>query len=140
MNKNAVTFAAVSIIAFFFASCQDDSPVVTRLEDIEFPANSISFKRHVQPLFNIACAVPGCHTSESKSNAGNIDLSSYQTVWLTPQLVEKGKPELSRLYLSVQAWVTPTGALPMPTTRALPLNQINGIKQWIIEGATDTIP
>ena len=129
-----------SVFLFFvvFSSCKDDSNPVNKIEDIVFPAKNISYKRTIQPLFNIACAVPGCHSFEDRK--GNIDLTSYEALKLAPNLVVAGKPELSRLTKSVEAWYTPNGTNPMPPYRALTSNQVTGLKQWITEGATDTIP
>ncbi len=128
----------IFFFSLIFSSCKDESNPVSKIEDIVFPEKNISYKRTIQPLFNIACAVPGCHSFEERK--GNIDLSGYEALKIVPNLIVAGKPELSRLTKSVEAWYTPNGTIAMPPYRALTKNQVAGLKQWITEGATDTIP
>lgn len=126
----------VLTVCVVLVSCTDDSNPVTKIEDIEFPASNISYNRTIQPLFNIACATSGCH--DVFTQAGNLDLSRYSGIRQRfYDIVIPGDTSLSILVWTIEAR---PGAVAMPPTRSLTLNQIRGFKQWIMEGATDTIP
>jgi hypothetical protein len=126
----------VLALCVFIASCADDSNPVSKIEDIVFPESNISYYRTIQPLFNIACATSGCHDVFTQSS--NLDLSSYSGIRQRYyDVVIPGDTTLSILIWSIEAR---PGAALMPPTRSLTLNQIKGFKQWIMEGATDTIP
>ncbi|KAB2924001.1 MAG: hypothetical protein F9K22_07355 [Bacteroidetes bacterium] len=133
--KRAVTLCAVMITAALFVSCGDDSNPVSKIEDIVFPEKDISYNRHIQPLFNIACATSGCH--DVKTKASNLDLSDYTGIKQRfYDVVIPRDTVLSRLLWSIEGR---PGAAPMPPSRSLTLNQLRGFNRWIMEGATDTI-
>lgn len=120
----------------YFFACKDSSNTVSTIDDVVFPAKKISYNRHVQPLFNVACNNDACH--DSKTKAGDLDLSDYYGIrYAKPGIVIPRDTVSSRLLWSVEGRL---GSFPMPPMRSLTLNQIQGLKQWIIEGATDTIP
>lgn len=117
------------------SSCKDDSNPVSKIEDIVFPETDISYYRHIQPLFNIACATSGCHDLQTK--ASNLDLSDYSGIKQRfYDVVIPGDTALSRLIWSIEGQ---SQSVPMPPQRSLTMNQIRGFKRWIMEGATDTI-
>lgn len=119
----------------FILSCSN--PAGSNINDIVFPAKNISYYRTIQPLFNIACATSGCHDAARTDN-GNLDLSDYSGIRQRfYDVVIPYDTTLSRLIWSIEG---KPGTNPMPPSRPLTLNQINGFKQWIMEGATDTIP
>ena len=104
----------------------DNSP-----SNIVFPTNGISYSAQVQPLFNQACNLSGCHDAGQHQSA--LDLTSYGEAVLTiPGIVVSGKPDASTLVLRIQGSV---GARMPPGTYPLNQNQINGIRTWIQEGA-----
>jgi hypothetical protein len=120
--------------AFVLTSCKSDN-AVSSLNDIVFPDKNISYDRTIQPLFNIACAVTGCH--DTKSFAANLDLSSYSGIRQRfYDVVVVRDTSLSHLVWRVEGLY---GLPLMPPTRPLTLNQQRGLKQWILEGATDTV-
>lgn len=126
------TFAGTVI----FLSCEDITKPDDSLDKIVFPDKLISYNRHVQPVFNIACATSGCHDVGTK--AGNLDLTDYQGIKQRfYDVVIPGDTALSRLVWNIEGR---PGSAPMPPQRSLHMNQIRGFKQWIVEGATDTIP
>lgn len=128
-------FAAVIAFSMFFISCKDESNPVSRIEDIVFPESNISYYRTIQPLFNIACATSGCHDLNTK--ASNLDLSDYSGIRQRfYDVVIPGDTTLSRLIWSIEGRA---GSAVMPPARSLTVNQIRGLKQWIMEGATDSI-
>jgi hypothetical protein len=120
--------------AALFGSCKSDN-TVSNLNDVVFPDSKISYDRTVQPLFNIACSFGGCH--DTKTMAANLDLTSYQGIHQRfYDVVIPRDTVLSHLVWRIEAKYDLT---PMPPTRMLNENQIRGLKQWILEGATDTI-
>ena len=122
----AVTSVFLSGILLFGFGCKDENPV-----DVEFPVSNVSFGIHVQPLFNQACALSGCHddgTHESK-----LILTSHSGV-MNAQLmvIIPGDPQNSTLVQRIEGRV----GLQMPLNRnPLNSNQITGIRAWIGEGA-----
>jgi hypothetical protein len=137
MHSAWFRFAAVGTIvmlACIFASCKNEN-TVSSLDDIVFPEKNISYDRSVQPLFNIACTYGGCH--DTKSYAGNLDLTSYSGIRQRfYDVVIVRDTTMSRLIIRIEGKF---GFTPMPPTRLLTLNQRRGLKQWILEGATDTL-
>lgn len=135
--KESIRFLVAIIAgAVLFTSCEDLTKPDDSLDKIVFPDTLISYNRHVQPVFNIACATSGCHDVGTKS--GNLDLTDYQGIKQRfYHVVIPGDTALSRLVWNIEGR---PGSAPMPPQRTLNMNQIRGFKQWIMEGATDTIP
>lgn len=126
---------ALLAIVIFFPACEDETNPVNKIEDIVFPASNISYNRTIQPLFNIACATSGCH--DVKTKASNLDLSDYIGIKQRfYDVVIVRDTSNSRLIMNIEGQ---PGFAPMPPQRSLTLNQIRGFKQWIMEGATDSI-
>ncbi len=133
---NRTIFIICTAAALVFNACDDSSTgTVTDIEKIVFPPANISYNNTIQPLFNIGCATSGCH--DAKTRASNLDLSDYlgfrQRFY---DVVIKGDTINSRLIWNLEGRI---GTAPMPPQRPLNANQIRGFKQWILEGATDTI-
>jgi hypothetical protein len=106
----------------------DESP-----SNIVFPTTKVSYSRHVQPLFNQACALSGCH--DDGVPQGSLKLTSYgNTVLTLNSVVVQGKPDQSILVLRIQGSL---GARMPPGNNPLNQNQINGIRTWVAEGAQD---
>ncbi len=133
-NNRYTVLSFVCTAALLLASCKD-SNTVSSLDDIVFPEKNISYDNSVQPLFNIACTYSGCH--DTKSFAGNLDLTSYSGIRQRYyDVVVVRDTNLSRLVWRIEAKF---GLTPMPPNRLLTLNQRRGLKQWILEGATNTV-
>lgn len=130
--RNTFVVLIFSIVVF---SCKDITGPDSSLDGIVFPESNIDYYRTIQPLFNIGCATEGCH--DVKTKASNLDLSSYlsfkQRFYDVVIVRDTAK---SRLIWSIEGQL---GSAPMPPQRSLTANQIRGFKQWIMEGATDTI-
>jgi hypothetical protein len=130
----AAIAVAVVAAAALFGSCKSDNSV-SNLNDIIFPAKNISYDRTIQPLFNLTCTFGGCH--DVQTMAGNLDLTSYSGIRQHfYDVVIVRDTTLSQLVWRIEG---KNGLPPMPPNRPLNLNQINGLKQWILEGATDAI-
>lgn len=131
------TLAAYPLFLLLAAGCEDTSTnSISDINSIVFPESGVSYNRTIQPLLNIGCATSGCHDVKTKS--GNLDLSDYlgfrQRFY---DVVIKGDTINSRLIWCLEGRLN---AVPMPPQKPLTANQIRGFKQWILEGATDTIP
>lgn len=136
LKRAAISVVLLIGIPIVFYSCSDSSNPVSKIEDIVFPEKNISYYRTIQPLFNIACTSSGCHDVASK--AGNLDLTDYSGIKQRfYDVVIPRDTSLSRLIWNLEGR---PGSSPMPPTRPLTSNQLRGFKQWIMEGATDTIP
>ena len=135
MKNKLLTWLGVLGICttLFILSCSN--PTGSKIDDIVFPAKNISYYRTIQPLFNIACGTSGCH--DAVTQASNLDLSDYSGIHQRfYDVVIPYDTAKSRLIWRIEG----ISGNPMPPGRPLTLNQITGFKQWIMEGATDTIP
>ncbi|MGA7161506.1 MAG: hypothetical protein WBZ48_10925 [Bacteroidota bacterium] len=126
---SAIICAVIAIT--FLSSCKDTSNSVSSLDEIVFPAKNISYQKLVQPLFNIGCATTDCHDNQNKT----LNLTSYG-LWLQdPLVIIAGDTTNSRFVWCIEA---KPGSPLMPPARPLSQNQIQGLKQWIYEGAKNT--
>jgi len=105
---------------------------VTKSVNIEFliPPNNVSYNLHIQPIFNKSCVE--CHNPNRRE--GGVDLSTWASVVSDPRIVFPGSDSTS-----VLVWVIEysPGFSPMPPLQypQLTRNRINGIRNWIREGA-----
>jgi hypothetical protein len=129
MKSIPVTMVALVAASFALSSCKNT--INTPLGDIVFPADSISYSRQVQPLFNVGCNYSGCHDDQTR--AGNLSLTNYiDATTDQPGVVIAGNPSGSILIQRIKG----TGPI-MPPLPYSPLsqNQIQGLTTWIKEGA-----
>ena len=93
----------------------------------------ISFHHEVLPIMVSSCAYSGCHDVISAEEG--VILDSYDHIIRS---VVPGKPEESELY---EYLVTSDGDDIMPPPPAHPLNrrQISIIRDWILQGAENTV-
>lgn len=114
-----------------FISC-DDTITVDDVDKKVIPDSSISFSQHLYPVLQVKCAFSGCHIGPSPQ--AGLDLSTWSGTTADPNVVLPGYPELSSLVWSIEGVA---GFPPMPPIgyRPLTVNQINGIRIWIKEGA-----
>jgi hypothetical protein len=112
--------------------CKDD---VTNGDttEIVFPSKNVSYGKQVEPLFIRACAIPACHTAESKADAGGLSLETYQEARSSPGVIISGDTVNSRLVWSLEA-LHGSPIMPPAFRPRLTQNQINGLKQWVFEG------
>lgn len=131
--RHGAVFIALSLMVLI-AACKDTvAGTVTDLDKIEFPESKVSYNRTIQPLFNIGCAVNGCHDQTTKSS--NLDLSDYIGIKQRfYDVVIVRDTVKSRLIWYIDGRLTSS-----QWHRPLNLNQVKGFKRWIMEGATDTI-
>jgi len=114
--------------------CKDVNPGLANGQspsNIYFPANNVSYSKQVQPLFDQACSLVGCHDDGAHESA--LRLTSYANLMFQlPGIVVAGKPDQSELVLRIQGSI---GQRMPPSTNQLNDNQVNGIRTWIVEGA-----
>jgi hypothetical protein len=117
-------------------NCKDT--ITDQGADIVFPATNVKYGVSVQPLFDRACAFSGCHGADTFSERG-YSLESYQHATSRVGIIvpcfpnEACNPEASLLIRRIEGL---DGLPKMPLYRpALTANQVNGMKQWIREGA-----
>jgi hypothetical protein len=128
---STVLFAGALVI---HGGCKNDNPVGEdgSPSNIVFPPSNVSYSVSVQPLFNQACNYSGCHGSDAPPNL--VKLTSWGDLMTTGAgvgVVIPDQPEQSTLVLRIEG----RGARMPPTGLPLNLNQINGIRAWIAEGA-----
>lgn len=124
-NKIAIILY-LTFFGIFISCCQQN---ITNGSDIVFPAKNVSFLHHVYPFMQVTCSYASCHSDESQ--AGGIRLTDYFSLFQTPGIIVAGNPNGSLL---VQFLNRPQNHTPLVYWKA-DSNQINGIKQWILEGA-----
>lgn len=127
-NLNLLLIASVLLCAGIFSSCK--SVVGPGGSTIVFPKTNVSFYRQVLPLFEQSCDYSGCH--DDQSQAGNLALTSYASVKNGVGVVIPGDTLSSILVQRIKGI---NGTMPPPPASPLNSNQINGIEQWILEGA-----
>ena len=95
--------------------------------------DTIYFERDLLPIFQSACAQPGCH--DAITQEGDIRLTDYASVMATGK-VKPGEPDESDLY-EIIIKTNPEDRMPPPPNSALPAEQIAMIETWILQGAQD---
>jgi len=123
-------FFVVCFLFTMFLGCEDTITNNNGNTKIIFPSTNISYRKHVQPLFNVSCAFSDCHDKQYPGR--NFDLTSYSGLMYTPGIVVDSFPDLSKLIQSVEGELIPR----MPLNRdTLNSNQLKGLRQWVLEGA-----
>jgi hypothetical protein len=131
--KKGLWILAIALAAIASWSCKDEISGPD-INSIVFPDTNVSYTQQVQPLFNVGCALSGCHSASTYEIRG-FSLDDYQHFVGAdrPGLVVPMEPDASVLVQRIEG--TSAGAR-MPLNRPpLNQNQIHGIRQWILEGA-----
>lgn len=130
MRSIGLAICVFIILALVSGSCKDQLPTEGDYTKIVLPDSNIHYGRDIEPLFTAACV--SCHDGSYEPNLtppSYTSLMNYQ-----PQLVvaRDGYNSLlvERLDGRVQPFMPPNGA-------HLTQNQVNGIKRWIDEGASN---
>ena len=121
--------------------------------DVKFviPATNISFIDHIQPMLEIKCGYgSGCHSTTNIENGlmythlvDKNSLMEYRMSSNGEKLVDldihENNPQLAPFYLIVREGYKSVVQMPPYLLNREPLNenQIEGIKNWIAEGAQD---
>lgn len=116
-------------------NCKSDV-TSSSVDSIVFPAKNVSYSKQMQPLFNSGCGGQNsqCHGMDSFVQTG-FSLDGYDHLMGGSQtIVVPGDSVGSVLVLSIEGRGNHS-IMPPIDFPALTANQIQGIKQWIIEGA-----
>ncbi|MCK5920951.1 MAG: DUF1595 domain-containing protein, partial [Methylococcales bacterium] len=92
--------------------------------------NARHFETQIAPLLARKCLE--CHDSISKK--GKLDLSRKETAFADPDIISKGKSEISLLWDSIESDEMPEEGKPLTTAEK------KLIKDWIDSGATWSLP
>ncbi len=132
--KNTCIFLLLAALTLGALSCKDEI-TDPNTDPIIFPDAGISYSKHVEALFQQRCAVSGCHSSSAAAAGLVLTLPSYNSLMNhQPRLVNSGASNNSLLVQRIDGRLSPR----MPfNSQPLTANQINGIKKWIDEGATN---
>lgn len=128
--RSIYALATLFFLAPLFESCSDG--ITSNASDVIFPSSNVSYSASVQPLFDLSCAVGGCH--DAYTRAGNLSLQSYFDVISMPGLVVPGDSTRSLL---VQVVSMRTIHSAYPISRLVTANQQRGIAVWVQEGASN---
>lgn len=130
MRKLFLNFAIV-IIAIYNIGC-DDTITVNDVDNRMIPDSNVSFAEHIYPVFQVKCASTGCHSGPNP-RAG-LDLTTWSGATADVTVIFPGYPDNSSLIWTIEGVAS---FPPMPPIGYSPLtiNQINGIRTWIQEGA-----
>ena len=112
------------LIVVFVAGCRKD---FEKQRTVDLNA-TMSFSKHIQPIFDESCAKSGCHVEFGQ--APNLLPGVAYDQLLELGYVDPANPEGSLLYQRVSATVK-----QMPPTGNLSSVQINSIYAWIKQGA-----
>ena len=130
--KKIFEITTIILLLIILSNCAKD---VGPIEELNPPAENISFTHDIQPIFDQNCI--SCHP-----NSGNLDLTAAHAYnqlvninasGYSAKRVIPNEPENSVLYKKIDG--SDTYGSNMPLGGALSTTQINHIKQWIIEGA-----
>ena len=93
--------------------------------------DSVYFQQQVLPIFLSNCAMSGCHDNISRQDG--VILTSYTSIMNTGD-IEAGNPSGSKAYRKIID-NDPGDRMPPPPRPALPADQREIIRKWILQGA-----
>ncbi|MFP4528989.1 MAG: hypothetical protein ACLFQX_10585 [Candidatus Kapaibacterium sp.] len=128
----AILISILMLGSLLGSSCSDTN-VLQPGDDIEFPDSNVSFFYHVQPFLRLKCSYQGCHSEEHR--AGGIRLTDYFSLFETPLLIVLTDPPDPDNSWLVQIIERRAGHNPYLPDNYITQNEIDGIRQWILEGA-----
>jgi hypothetical protein len=122
-------FGFILLVSSGLISCKDTQTNPSL--EIVFPNDSVSFTKHVEPLFQQKCAHSPCHGGSAPAAGLNLEYPSYTVLLSRAGLVVPGDANHSTLVQHLEGSLSP---MPPPNFPQLTQNQITGIKTWINEG------
>ena len=120
------SFLAIMALVVYLQACRHkEDPVVT-------PVARVCFSEDVRPLFLTYCAQLACHAPSAASDGYILDTYSH--------IISKGivpfKPDDSKIF-QVLVTAEQDDRMPQYPQPALSRSQINIIRTWILQGATN---
>ncbi len=133
MTKNFFNLAAILIFsACCLVSC-DDTITGKDIDSKIIPSVNVSYIEYIQPVFEVKCNFSGCH--EDATRAGGLALTTWAGATADPGIVFPGEPQNSRMVWTIDPGYSSATPMPPVGYPVLTINQIEGIKTWIKEGA-----
>lgn len=133
MNKQKFIIAIFLFFCFAINSCKRDEIIITNTD----------YPKEIAYLMLTKCAISGCHNDASYQAAANLNLSSWEKLFLgssNGSSVIPFRADFSSLMYFVNTY-TDLGPVNYPTMplHASPLSrdEINRLKSWINAGAPD---
>jgi uncharacterized membrane protein len=125
-------FCSLFLISVGLSSCKDTQ--TSPSTEIVFPSNNINFTKHVEPLFQQKCSHAPCHGGSTPAAGLNLEYPSYiALIKHIPTLIVQ-KDTNCLLMQRLDGRLT---KMPPPNFPQLTENQMNGVKKWIEEGASN---
>jgi hypothetical protein len=96
-------------------------------------SDKVCFNQDILPILLSNCAITGCH--DAITHQSNLNMSNYASLMAGENLVVPFQPDNSKLYTSVLQGNEEF--MPPPPKTPLSQQQIDLIRKWITEGATN---
>lgn len=126
MLKLPLAVALFTVTFSYFTSCTFDKS----FPDPTNYGNPVCYETEIFPLIQSNCAKSGCHDAITQAEGYNF--SYYDGIM---KAVKPGKPNSSKLYESING--KGEEMMPPPPNETLNSEQVNTIKIWIEQGATN---
>ena len=130
--KTNILLMAVSLLGLM--GCKD-TITNQQIDDVVIPLTNVSYAKYIQPVLTVKCTYSGCHDDNSSSKSIN-SLTSYSGTTAGYKYIIPYSPDTSPIVISVKG----QGPHPMPPSPSYPgfnANQLDGLRQWIKEGAVN---
>lgn len=112
------------IIIFFFTACKKSVFINPELPD------TVSFQKHIVPIFNNNCNTSGCHSGNSPQAGLNLESGkAYKQLW-AKSMLDTLHPKNSLLYFQMTS-----SDKPMPPSGLLDTFYTKEVLKWIQQGA-----
>ena len=133
MKGASILLLLAAVAAVAWISCKDEISGPD-LSKIVFPDSGVSYRNHVQPLFDRGCGgqISACHGPETFADHG-YSLDNYNSATNKVGIIVRGSPDASLLNQTVEGRTQPK--MPPVNTSQLTANQITGLRKWVAEGA-----
>ncbi len=116
-------------LLLFFYACMYEQVEPKNTCDIP---EVVSFKKDIQPIFDVHCNTAGCHSGTNPEGNLNLEASqSYAQLWKSKSgYIDTLNPKYSVLYASMNSTSS-----PMPPTGKLDNCTLNLVLKWIEQKA-----
>lgn len=110
-------------------SCDSTGPDISK---IVFPEKNVSYMYHVEPFIKYNCAFLGCHGINSPGE----ELSDYSYLLSATSYIIPGNPDGSLVMQILERRLPHPANYPIYFAN-ITQNQIQGMRVWIAEGASN---
>lgn len=127
--KGLIQLFGLLLITIGFQSCDSTGPDISK---IVFPEENVSYMHHVEPFMKYNCAYLGCHGINSPGE----ELSDYNYLLAANSYVFPGNPDASLVIQILEKRLPHPAMYPVYFGNITP-NQIQGMRVWVAEGASN---